>query len=525
MMERISLNLKTVLVDFKPLKILFKLAILVIILVTQKLQAEPWINTQDAFLRADIEMLSDIGIISTPITTYPLMWSGIMKDLDLTKPEDIPDIYKAVFWRVKKAGSTALSMELRTKELILSATNGEQVLRSFGDNARDNQLTARYLGVSKHFAWNIGVTRVSAPFDGDKTHYDGSYLAAVLGNWVVSAGAIEQWWGPSWNSNNLLSNNARPPMGVHIQRNYSKASELPVLRWLGPWDFKLYAAKLDDPRSIRSIVQSTASFESAEINSAEDVKLTGLSFTIKPHRTLELSLRASALWGGEGRTESASSLFDNFFAQQSCELVSDANCTDNYSDSGDRIGGVDLRWTLPIGYPISLYASAYGEDETKFLPSEKVTQFGITSSFGWFDTHWKWFVESTDTILDKDDFNQTYDGVIYPEGYRYYGRAIGSTYDNDSEALSFGVLSRLSKKHQVRLSYSAIELNTDSQGLHGLSPNALQDFKQLKLLWQYISSSLGQFDIELDYTDELYDRFDRIEDKFRVSLSWTQHLN
>jgi hypothetical protein len=367
--------------------------------------------------------------------------------------------------------------------------------------------------VSKYFAWNFGVTRVSAPFDNDKTHYDGSYLAAVLGNWVISAGAIEQWWGPSWNSNSLLSNNARPPIGFHIQRNYSEPSKLPVLKWLGPWDFKLFAAVLDDDSSLPKFGGSIDS-------NVEDVKLTGLSFSLKPHETLELSLRATALWGGEGRTESVSSLFDNFFAQQDCDLVLNQNCSDTFSQNGDRIAGVDLRWRLPVGYPISLYASAYGEDETQLFPSERVAQFGVTSSFQWFGTHLKWYIESTDTTLGEQSDNQLYQSETYPQGYSYYGRSFGSTYGSDSEIVTLGLLTRLNKKHQIKASYSAIDLSTNLDVASDLG-----EFSQLKLAWEYNTSSFGLFDLELEYSDEIFDDVGRLDDKYRLSLSWTQYLN
>tara|TARA_B110000259_G_scaffold177804_1_gene215374 strand:- start:355 stop:633 length:279 start_codon:yes stop_codon:yes gene_type:complete len=37
--------------------------------------AEPWLDTRNAPLRADIEQLSRAGIIRVPINTWPLMWS------------------------------------------------------------------------------------------------------------------------------------------------------------------------------------------------------------------------------------------------------------------------------------------------------------------------------------------------------------------------------------------------------------------------------------------------------------------
>ncbi len=39
---------------------------------------------------------------------------------------------------------------------------------------------------------------------------DGSYLGVNVGNFMLSAGYIERWWGPGWDGSLILSTNARP---------------------------------------------------------------------------------------------------------------------------------------------------------------------------------------------------------------------------------------------------------------------------------------------------------------------------
>ena len=105
--------------------------------------AEPWVNTKDGWLRADIETLSDAGIITVPISTYPLMWSGIIKDIDNTDIQNIADEYKAIYWRVKKSARRAMRKEVK-QLLKTSAASSTQLLRSFGDDAGEKaQINAR----------------------------------------------------------------------------------------------------------------------------------------------------------------------------------------------------------------------------------------------------------------------------------------------------------------------------------------------------------------------------------------------
>ena len=52
-----------------------------LLFISLHLSAEPWIDTSDIYLKANIQLLADTGYILTPVTTYPLMWHDISRDL------------------------------------------------------------------------------------------------------------------------------------------------------------------------------------------------------------------------------------------------------------------------------------------------------------------------------------------------------------------------------------------------------------------------------------------------------------
>jgi len=484
------------------------------VLLQNTLIAEPWIDTRNNWLRADIETLSDAGIITVPITTYPLMWSGIIRDIDNTNIENVAARYKDVFWRVKKAGKVALS-KTEVKQTRVSISSNAQEYRSFGDEARErNEISARRYNLNKTFAWNLEVTRVDEPLDGDKVRFDGSYLAFVKGNWVTSFGAIEKWWGPSWGSANLLSNNARPPVGLSLQRNYSNQSDSVFSNWLGPWTSNAFIARLDDERLI------------------EGTKLAGVAFNFKPHQSLEIGVRATVFLDREGRTESRTDLVDNLVATGSCvsESVSEITsfeCDETASSTGNSIAGFDIRWQLPTSYPLNLYASLYGEDETQLLPSKKMTQIGITSSFSLGYSSWKWFIESSDNKI-AGELNRTYESNIYLAGYRHYQRPIGSNYDRDSKVISFGVLTSLNKQNRISFMFSDIELNNNSRGNVELeerstfTPSSV--FNRIKLNWLYQTKYYGDFSISINKSNRKIDEFNFLNRKYVLAIEWVYSL-
>jgi len=85
-----------------------KLSISLTLLLCSIAHAQPWIDTSDIHLKSNIQLLADKGYILTPVTTYPLMWHDIARDLKkidgnkLTYIESNAFIYKPTTKASKK---------------------------------------------------------------------------------------------------------------------------------------------------------------------------------------------------------------------------------------------------------------------------------------------------------------------------------------------------------------------------------------------------------------------------------------
>ena len=444
----------------------------------------PWISTQDLNLRSDIETLADVGLIKTPITTYPLMWAGIIKELDKQDIRNIGREYKAIFWRVKSAGKRALSTDNK-RILKLSAASSPQVFRSFGDSQRSEiEVTARNESMNKYFAWNLQVNRLVNPFDEDTLHYDGSYLAGVWGNWVTSIGKVEKWWGASWDSANLISNNARSPLAISLDRNYPDAIDSPWLSWVGPFSLSGFVGQLDDSRFI------------------SEPNLAGFSFTTKPAEWLELGLRTTTISGGS---------YDGI--------------EENLKRESKQINGLDLRWSLPSPLPTSLYLAVTDEEQDSRFATQ---QIGVTTSFKMFEQDWRVVLESTETYGSESNYDTTYESHYYQTGYRYNQRAIGSTYDNDSKALTLSLVGNLTRHQALQVKFQKLKINqlgnaTETDLEHSINSQAI-DANRVVLNWDYQASRKHRFNVGVEVTDELVDGLGRLSERVRASASWSYYL-
>ena len=71
--------------------------------------AEPWIGTDDVFLRAAIEQLVSEGAIKRPVNSYPLMWQGIAQDIYNVNKSQLSADGQFALRKVKHALNTAKS--------------------------------------------------------------------------------------------------------------------------------------------------------------------------------------------------------------------------------------------------------------------------------------------------------------------------------------------------------------------------------------------------------------------------------
>jgi hypothetical protein len=74
---------------------------------------DPWIASGDTLLRHDLEVLADAGIVRGPLTTWPVPWPDIARDvLDVERDANVSPIQRASLQRVQTAARRAMQSGL-----------------------------------------------------------------------------------------------------------------------------------------------------------------------------------------------------------------------------------------------------------------------------------------------------------------------------------------------------------------------------------------------------------------------------
>lgn len=411
-------------------------------------QAAPWVDTSDIYLRADIQALADAGIITVPINTFPLMWSGIGADLDKAEPSLMSPDLVAAYARVNFYHQNAVQNRGNTRGKLALATDAAR-FQHFGSDYREKgELQVSHEAVGERFAYKISASANYDPQDDKEFRLDESYVAVVLGNWIISGGAIEQWWGPGFDSAMHKSNNARPLPSLMVSRNNAQAFETPWLSWLGTWTLTGGISMLEEERY------------------ASDALLWNLRGSIKPLKQLEIGLSWTAQFCGDGQECDFESALKSITGQRDCRGAGEDGCT-NY---GNQMAGFDIRysdtfWNVPVG----LYLERTCED-SKGKPWQIVDcgkMVGVDTRFSFTDQQYKLFLEYSNTLVfcgeDPTLFNCFYEHSTYQSGSRYYGRSLGSTYDSDAEVFALGLVGQFKNSHGLTSVIRYAQLNKDGE--------------------------------------------------------------
>ena len=255
--------------------------------------AAPWLEPGDARARHSVQKLSDKGHYAGSVTTWPIMWADIDQSQKRAGDNSVAMQQAYLSFEMEQQARSGFRGELE-----LNGSTEPAFLRGFQQLPREEgELRANLQWQGEAWAVGLAPSAIANPQDDNAVRLDGSYIAATVGNWVLGAGAIERWWGPGWQSTMILSNNARPIPAVWVDRKTTLAPETKWLSWIGPWRLNVFLGQLEEERAI------------------PDAKLLGMRFTFSPVERLEIGLSRTIMFGGEGRPEGFSTVWDAFIGK------------------------------------------------------------------------------------------------------------------------------------------------------------------------------------------------------------------
>jgi len=400
------------------------------------------LNHQD--LRTDLNWLNQQGVIQISTSTWPLSGDEIERALEGANPTNL------VEQKVLNSVRSSLAAQNTTAKLSLYAESDPRYFpQPFADTEKAQYQATLELNAGST-AWD-GKLKINAEKDQIIQHeqdvnIEGSYLAGKLWNQWLIVGQIPTYWGPGHEGSLIRGDVSRPVYGLTLQRAEQTPFETKWLSWIGNWQYQLFGGQLDDYTAV------------------PNTKLIGMRLTSQPFPYLELGISRVIQWGGQGRPNSLSSLWDAIGGGK--DNIDDPNMT--ATDPSNQLAGIDGRFNLNqwTGLPVSFYGQAIGEDEAGGLPSRKLYLAGIDYSSQFKKLPYQLYAEWSDTRTNGEVRNYTYTHHIYRDGYYQHGYPLGHAMGGDGQMYSLGgdirfdFMNRLSGRLLLaKVNQSGLEIN------------------------------------------------------------------
>jgi len=477
--------------------------VLLALLIAPTVLAGPWMPPGDTALRHDVMLLADAGALPVPVTTWPLAWGDVAGALDDRGVELSPD-EAAAYARLTRRIAEATRTGEGTLRLHAALAGNPREIRAFEDGPRDEGEVGFSLDwTGDWLAFNLAGEWLNDPEDRKDWRLDGSYFGLALGNWMLSAGAMDRWWGPGWQGSLILGNNARPIPALALERNSTQAFESKWLSWIGPWDLAVVWGFLEDDRAV------------------PDARFFGLRVNFRPLKTLEIGISRTALWCGRGQSCGSGAFSDMLFRG------------DEPGSNPDQLGGFDVRWSGALfDMPIALYAQMIGEDEANGLPSDWLGQFGAETWGRLRDVgSYRLYLEWADTECDFRFYRSirsdggpgspgcAYSNSVYRTGQHYRGRSFAHSIDGDSSVFAAGGMLTDTRGRSWLMTAAAGNLNRRNAGSSALAGNKTR-YRELELVHKR-ALLLGELDVGVGYASLEDTVTDDTDDDFRAFIGWS----
>lgn len=182
-------------------------------------QATPWLDAEELHVRHSLQVLADAGLLQAPVTTFPVMWRPLIADLEQIDPATLTELQRVAYFKlmallnyhkggsytgVRVAGVTDTGAQPSFQRPMEGKASASLTHERIGANVAGRiRATYRDSGVS-----------LNPRVDVDNLSWQGSYVAAMAGDWMIAADQMHTWWSPGSAQDGLHTVSTLPLRGL-----------------------------------------------------------------------------------------------------------------------------------------------------------------------------------------------------------------------------------------------------------------------------------------------------------------------
>ncbi|ABM02610.1 hypothetical protein Ping_0762 [Psychromonas ingrahamii 37] len=183
-------------------------------------------ETDDVYLRSDLQLLADAGIVTVPVNSFPLPWREISVQIKNTSPSALAENTRQAYYHISykinaaKKGYGNRFLKLKTAQKGLPSSFGQNNDVKWGAFSNVGIDESRFsMRISANYAQYHD--KEEAQFN-----FDNSYFAVTTGKTNFFINTQAQWWSPSWLESISAEQRVHPAYELGLERTFV---DLPLL--------------------------------------------------------------------------------------------------------------------------------------------------------------------------------------------------------------------------------------------------------------------------------------------------------
>lgn len=446
-------------------------------LVISQIGSANGILLNDDEVRDNLNWLSDQNVVQLSTSTFPLSDNEIQSALSAAQP-----VTHQQQWIIEQT-QRRLQRQPFAPILRLHLQNDQVLPQTFAQDVKAKQQLALWAdagGESWDARLQINAERQPYIENNQALNVEGSYLAGKLGNQWLIAGQIPTWWGPGQQS--LIRGDAsRPLTALTVQRDRQRPFQSPFLSWIGPWQYQLFAGRLQDYQAV------------------PQTNVWGMRLTARPLPYLELGASRVLQMGGKGQPNSFKAYWNALIGQDNyCDTK---GCV-NDKNASNQLAGFDFKLNLHqwTKQPLAIYGQYIGEDEANLLPAKSMYLLGANFSSLIYDRPYHLYVEGVNTKTSGQVRGISYNHHQYTDGYYQQGYPLGAAIGGDSEMYTVGGMVQLDPMNRINVRLGTAKINQSSLTINrAFAPNDRLNF--IETNWRIQAAPRVPIELKLWFAD------------------------
>ncbi len=177
-------------------------------------------ETDDVYLRSDLQLLVDAGIVTVPVNTFPLPWREISEQIKVISPLELTETTRQAYYHIsykinaskKGYGKRFLKLKASQKDMPSSFGQDNDVEWGAFSNVEIDR-SSFSMRVSANYAQYHDKEE-------PRFNLDNSYFAVTTGKTNFFINTQAQWWSPSWLQSLSAEQRVHPAYELGLERTF-----------------------------------------------------------------------------------------------------------------------------------------------------------------------------------------------------------------------------------------------------------------------------------------------------------------